>query len=273
MFQELPVNVPDVLAIRVSGKLTHADYKAFLPRLDASIRKHGKISLLVELEDFKGWGAEAAWDDLDFGLEHDRDFERIAIVGEKSWQHWMTALSNLFIHTPLRFFPREEAARAREWLNEGSRVDEPVAAYRHILLTTDFSAHSRRAAGRAAEMAVRYGARLSLLHVIEDPTFFDELYDPPIILDRDDLLADRMTQARIRLDDLVRGLSGIEAREVGSVVLHGSPKSVIPAYARTRGVDLIIVGSHGRGGVRRLLGSVADAVSHGANCDVLTVRI
>lgn len=54
MFQELPVNVPNVLAIRASGKLTDADYKSFLPRLEALIREHGRISVLIELEDFRG---------------------------------------------------------------------------------------------------------------------------------------------------------------------------------------------------------------------------
>ncbi len=272
MFKELPVNVPNVLAIRASGKLTDADYKAFLPRLEVLIREHGKISLLVELEDFEGWETKAAWDDLDFGLAHDRDFEHIAIVGDQSWQHWMTMLSTLFTHTPLRFFPREELARAWEWVNETATDPGPAAAYRHILLATDFSAHSRSAARRASEMAGRYGARLSLLHIVEDLTLYNE-YSGLVIPKHDEILAHGMAQARTMLDDLSRDLGTVEAGEVRCEVVQGAPKSAIPAYARRHGVDLIIVGSHGKGSARRLLGSVADAVSHGAVCDVLTIHV
>ena len=272
MFREIPINVPGVFAIKASGKLTDEDYQTFLPRLEALIREHGKISLLVELEDFEGWEAKAAWDDLDFALEHDRDFEHIAIVGDKSWQHWMIVLSNLFMRTPLRFFPREETARAWEWLSESTQGDEPVTAYRHILLATDFSAHSRRAARRASEIAGRYGAKLSLLHVVEDLTLHDEFYDP-IVPDRDRLLTQGMARARARLDALARDLETVGGVEVRCAILPGVPKSTIPGYARKQGVDLVIVGSHGRGGARHLLGSVADAVSHGAGCDVLTIRL
>ena len=272
MFQEIPINVPGVFAVKASGKLTDEDYQAFLPRLDALISEHGKISLLVELEDFEGWEAKAAWDDLDFGLDHDRDFDRIAIVGDKSWQHWMIVLSSLFMHTPLRFFPREETARALGWLSEGTQGDEPVTAYRHIVLATDFSAHSRRAARRASEIAGRYGSKLSLLHVVEDLALHDDFYDP-VVPSRDQLVMQEMARARTRLDELAQDLKTIEGVEVRCAVLRGVPKSTILGYAHKQGADLVVVGSHGRRGARHLLGSVADAVSHGASCDVLTIRL
>lgn len=121
-------------------------------------------------------------------------------------------------------------------------------------------------------MAGRYGAPLSLLHVVEDLTLYDEFYDP-IIPNRDELLAQGMEQARTMLDDLSRELGTVEAGKIGCKVLQGAPKSAIVACARRHGVDLVIVGSHGKGGARRLLGSVAGAVSHGAICDVLTIHI
>lgn len=57
-------------------------------------------------------------------------------------------------------------------------------------------------------------------------------------------------------------------------VLHGRPSAEIHAEAEKIGADLIVVGSHGRQGLARvMLGSTANAVLHGAGCDVLTVRI
>jgi universal stress protein A len=174
--------------------------------------------------------------------------------------------------TPARFFPREETARAWERLSGSRQGNEPATAYRHILLATDFSAHSRRAVRRASEIAGRYGAKLSLLHVVEDLTLYDEFYDP-IVPDRDRLLTQGLARARTRLDELARDLETIEGVEVRCAVLRGVPKSTIPGYARKQGADLVVVGSHGRSGARHLLGSVADAASHGAGCDVLTIRL
>ena len=54
---------------------------------------------------------------------------------------------------------------------------------------------------------------------------------------------------------------------------HGVPKIHIHEFAEQQDVDLIIVGSHGRIGVQLLLGSTANAVLHGASCDVLAVRV
>jgi len=53
----------------------------------------------------------------------------------------------------------------------------------------------------------------------------------------------------------------------------GATKQEIVRIAATQGVDLIVIGSHGRHGIGRLLGSTANAVLHGAGCDVLAVRI
>ncbi len=56
-------------------------------------------------------------------------------------------------------------------------------------------------------------------------------------------------------------------------VSQGSTKREILRIAEEQGVDLIVIGSHGREGIQLLLGSTANAVLHGAPCDVLAVRI
>jgi universal stress protein A len=57
------------------------------------------------------------------------------------------------------------------------------------------------------------------------------------------------------------------------LVLSGSPKHEIVRFAEEQNVDLIVIGSHGRHGIGRLLGSTAYPVLHHASCDVLAVRI
>ena len=56
-------------------------------------------------------------------------------------------------------------------------------------------------------------------------------------------------------------------------ILNGSPASEIHRFAEDNGTELIVIGTHGQKGLQLLLGSTANAVLHGAGCDVLSVRI
>ena len=61
-----------------------------MPDSEELIRQHDKIRLLVMLDDFKGWNAGALWEDIKWDARHFNHVERIAVVGEKQWQKWMT---------------------------------------------------------------------------------------------------------------------------------------------------------------------------------------
>jgi universal stress protein A len=79
-----------------------------------------------------------------------------------------------------------------------------------------------------------------------------------------------LEQSKQRLQELGEKL-GVDQSEC--FVLQGSTRQEILHLAKERNVDLIVIGSHGRQGIQRLLGSTANAVLHGAPCDVLAVRI
>lgn len=128
-------------------------------------------------------------------------------------------------------------------------TEKATQSVREILFATDFSA-SAEAAGRVArDYARQFGARLHLLHVVwggTDPAM------PPV------------------LRKLAEELGG--ASPVVTVVESGSPAAQIVRYAGRHGIDLIVVGTHGRTGLTRaLLGSVAERVVRTAPCPVLTV--
>jgi len=107
-----------VLELVVSGKLEHADYEFFVPAAEKLIEKHGRLNMLLLLEEFQGWSPRALWDDLKFDLRHFRHFERIAIVGERKWQEWLADISRPFTDAEVRFFTHEELDAARSWVRE-----------------------------------------------------------------------------------------------------------------------------------------------------------
>ena len=76
-------NEGNLVTVEASGKLTQEDYDALIPSWKAAIARYGKIRLLFVMHDFHGWDRHAAWDDFRFGLKHDKQVERIAMVGEK----------------------------------------------------------------------------------------------------------------------------------------------------------------------------------------------
>jgi nucleotide-binding universal stress UspA family protein len=140
-----------------------------------------------------------------------------------------------------------------------------------ILVPTDFSKHSRNALAYATAFAEKFGAELYLLHVVQDlALFIPEAVSvaPPIAPPVDQLTA----AVREALDREVRD-NGLGRFTVHPEVREGTPFYEIIRFAREEGIDLIIMGTHGRGGLAHvLLGSVTEKVVRKAPCPVLTVR-
>ena len=107
-----------VLEVHLSGKLTHEDYERFGPEVEDQIKLHGKVRLLVEMIDFHGWQAGALWDDIKFDLKHFRDIDRLAIVGDKKWEHGMATFCKPFTSAKVRYFDAADEDEARAWLDE-----------------------------------------------------------------------------------------------------------------------------------------------------------
>jgi nucleotide-binding universal stress UspA family protein len=138
-----------------------------------------------------------------------------------------------------------------------------------ILVPTDFSDCSDAALRYGRALAQAFGASLHLLHVIQDPytqPWAAEAFPAPL----GDLLDQWQAQARKRLEDSVP-----EADRATAVtdVQVGSPYLEVIRYAQEHQIDLIVMGTHGRGPLGHVvLGSVAEKVVRKAPCPVLTVR-
>lgn len=141
-------------------------------------------------------------------------------------------------------------------------------AYKHILVALDLSNEAQQVAERGQDLASHYGAKISLIHVVE-PVIVDNSYDLMTSLpaELDDTLLER---ARTFLAKITKQL---KLGQVEQIVTLGSTRSEIFRVAQEQGVDLIVIGTHGRHGVGLLLGSTANAILHGTPCDVHAVRI
>jgi hypothetical protein len=109
-------NESRILEVLVTGKLSHEDYQSFVPAFEHLVAKQGKIRVLFEMVDFHGWSAGALWDDVKFDLSHFSDIERLALVGDKQWEHGMSAFCRPFTTASIRFFHVSAVQEARAWL-------------------------------------------------------------------------------------------------------------------------------------------------------------
>ena len=140
-----------------------------------------------------------------------------------------------------------------------------------ILVPTDFSKSSRNALTYGAAFAVRFGAELHLLHVVQDLALFIPeavLVAPPPAPPVEQFAAAARTALERVITDLQR--PGLAIRPE---VVEGTPYEEIVRFARERAIDVVVIGTHGRKGLARLLlGSVAERVVREAPCAVVVVR-
>lgn len=145
-----------------------------------------------------------------------------------------------------------------------------MANYSHILVALDLSPAAETVASRAKALAGSLGADMTLLHVFE--------YIPPLDLADSPLgstgwAIDEQELIELHTRHLKELAERVGLAEVKRELLVGLAKSEILTFAQDHEIDLIMMGSHGRHGIGRLLGSTTNAVLNNASCDVLAVRI
>jgi universal stress protein A len=137
--------------------------------------------------------------------------------------------------------------------------------YKHILFATDLTEDTEYLVKTVRTMCGYTNAKLSLIHVVEPLPGYSYAY-----LGIEDIEGQLIEEARQAIEKLGMKLN---VAKVDQFVEVGPTKTKILKIAEDIAADLIICGSHGRHGLSLLLGSTANAILHGAKCDVLTVRL
>ena len=188
----------------------------------------------------------------------------------------------------------EEVVRAAPCPVLTVRDEEEVERFhemRRIVVPFDFSAESRKALDAARELAAVYGAQIDLVHVVEPPLYTQ--LDAPLgrftfEFDREKFALEMKAEMTKLVDGLnnegsavgssgAEGLSTdsphIDSPHIEGHVIDGFVALALTKFAETSGADLILIASHGLGGLQHfLLGSVAAKVVRSASCPVLTLR-
>lgn len=137
--------------------------------------------------------------------------------------------------------------------------------YKHILFATDLTEDTDFIIEKVRGMRDLLKTKLSIIHVVEPLPGYSYAY-----LGIEDIEGQLINEARISIEKLGSNL-GVDANN--QFIEVGPTKTKILKIAEDLGADLIICGSHGRHGISLILGSTANAILHGAKCDVLTVRL
>ncbi len=137
-----------------------------------------------------------------------------------------------------------------------------MTIYKHMLFATDLGEFSAEIGRKASALAKSLGAEITLMHAIEPIP----AYGYPTYSDLESPFIDRAKQEMAKLGENL----GIPINK--QRISLGSVKVKVGETAKELNIDLIIVGSHSKHGLERLLGSNANAIIHAAPCDVLALR-
>jgi universal stress protein A len=152
-----------------------------------------------------------------------------------------------------------------------SILENIMANYQKVLVAVDLSNESEMVLEKA-QLIAGSSAEIHLVYVQEpmDNVYVGIVPQSAAFSGLGDLEAQLGEELREKLDKLGEKFS-ISSDHL--YILNGSPAHEIHRYSKNNGIQLIVIGTHGQKGLQLLLGSTANAVLHGASCDVLSVRV
>ena len=115
----------NIIAVIASGTLTEEDYETLTPKLEREAEQHDTLRLVWEMRDFGGWQPGALWEDAKLDTQISSEVTKLAMIGEATWQDWLTQLGKPFAAGEMRYFDLSERDAAYAWL----RSDEQVSVW------------------------------------------------------------------------------------------------------------------------------------------------
>ncbi len=118
MYEKMAESSGNVVGYKAVGTITDADNKKLESEVKALVEKQGNIRLMFDMSQFKWEKAEAWGSDLRFGHEFHNKIDKMAIVGDKTWEKLMTNLAKHTYARDAKYFQSADIAKAWSWLRE-----------------------------------------------------------------------------------------------------------------------------------------------------------
>jgi hypothetical protein len=112
-----------VVTLTVSGKITHADFEAVLPKIEAELAR-GPLSLVEVIDSFSGFDLETLWDGMKFDMAHWSEFRRVAVVTDLTWFSPFTRMLDTLTHLQVKEFRRDQLEEAQAWARNWTSLDD-----------------------------------------------------------------------------------------------------------------------------------------------------
>ncbi|APU70154.1 MULTISPECIES: STAS/SEC14 domain-containing protein [Christiangramia] len=116
MLQIINLEEENLIAAKISGKLTEQDMRKLHPLIHNIIEKGHKVDFYFEMEDFVGYTLKGFWEDLKIDSAHLGDYGKMAFVGNKKWQEWAAKATDFFTGSEVKFFEKTNKENALEWI-------------------------------------------------------------------------------------------------------------------------------------------------------------
>ena len=139
--------------------------------------------------------------------------------------------------------------------------------YKHMLVAIDSSPTASNVLKKAREMSKTFNAKLSIIHVIEPLSI---AYGSDVPLDLTSLQEEIFQQAEERIS---KAISEFKLDIEKTYIVHGYPDQEIHQVINDSNIDLLVLGSHGKGGILFFRNSTSTDVMHGITCDMLAIHI
>ena len=116
MIEKLAESSGNVVGYKAIGVITATDYLKLEPEVRDLVEKEGNVNMLIDLTDFEWEKLETWLQDLEFGIEFHKKIQKLAIVGNRTWEKWIAHLARPFYARNVKFFHSDNIDKAWAWL-------------------------------------------------------------------------------------------------------------------------------------------------------------
>lgn len=115
----MPIQIDEdsaFVTVRAWGTLATQDYATFVPEFQRVAASRPTLRILCDITALEGWEPSALWQEIKFDVKHFGEIQRLAVVGNREWQHAATSIAAVFASPETRYFTPVEETQARHWL-------------------------------------------------------------------------------------------------------------------------------------------------------------